>query len=269
MSITSRRGRSTLRRSAALVSTGLLTAVLTIGAGAAARAQSDPEIDVSTYTATSGGVVTVYVAGFPPGGSLEFALDDTVPLTTYPLSGGLVAADADGRYKGTAVLPDGLEPGEHSLSAAHYGDANYGAFAYITVVAQPASSVDRQTQSLSDYLATGVTATFTGFAPGAPVSFGISTPATGDSAGPDAEADANGAVTLRFVPEAGTNYANVGTYNLTASSDEGAIVAEPLSFTVTADTPETPSPGTTTPTTAPAPVAGPATPVKHAATFTG
>jgi len=269
MSITSRRSRSTLRRSAALVATGLLTAVLTIGAGAAAHAKSDPELDLGAYTVSSGGSFLVAAAGFPAGASLEFTVDATIPLTTSPLNGGLVAADADGNYQGTAVLPDGLEPGDHVISAVHFGDVISADGKLITVVPQPVSSVAPETQSLSDYLTTGVTATFTGFAPGATVSFGISNPATGDSAGPDAEADTDGTVTLRFVPEAGTNYANAGTYNLTASSNDGAIVAEPLRFTVTADTPETPGPDTTTPTIAPAPVAGPATPVKRAATFTG
>ncbi len=91
------------------------------------------------------------------------------------------------------------------------------------------------TQSLSSYLKNGVTATFSGFAPGATVSFGISTPGTGDQAGPDAVADATGTVTLRFVPEVGTNYANEGEYFLSAFSDGGAVRAAPLTFAVTAD----------------------------------
>jgi len=169
-----------------------------------------------------------------------------------------VAAGSDGEYQGTARIPASLDPGQHLVSVTHVGDAfTVYASTQVTVVPQPTSTVTPATQSLSEYLKDGVTATFAGFTPGATVSFGISTPATGDQAGPDAVADATGTVTLRFVPEAGTNYANDGTYTLDAFTEAGAIRAAPLSFTVTADA------------AASTPVAGPATPVKRAATFTG
>ncbi|WP_279365730.1 hypothetical protein [Microbacterium testaceum] len=139
----------------------------------------------------------------------------------------------------------------------HDGDISYGSLAPITVVAQPTSSVTPATLPVSTYQKSGVTATFSGFAPGATVSFSIGNLGSGDTAGPDAVADASGTVTLRYVPEAGSNYAGEGEYFLGAFSDGGAVRAAQLTFAVTADA------------AAPAPVAGPATPVKRAATFTG
>jgi len=258
MSTTSPRTRAQRGRSAAVLTAGLLTALLSIGGAFPAQARPDPGLSLSSTTVTPGGTITLTASGFPEGGSLDFAIDDTLPLTTYPVTGSAVKADNSGQYKGTARIPDSLSTGEHSISVTNDDDNTVtNASAGITVVAQPASSVAPTTQSLSDYLKNGVTATFTGFTPGATVAFGISTPGTGDQAGPVAVADATGTVTLHYIPELGTNYANEGTYNLTASTEAGAIQAAPLSFTVTADS------------AAPAPVASPATPVKRAATFTG
>lgn len=258
MSTTTPRTRSRRERSASILIAGLLTALLTLGGAVSAQARPDPGLASSSATVTPGGTITLTASGFPEGGSLEFTIDDITPLTTYPVTGSAVEADGSGQYKGTARIPAGLSTGEHRIAVTHPAD-NSGAFTEITVVAPPASSVTPTTQPLSDYLKNGVSATFAGFTPGATVAFGISTPGTGDQAGPDAVADATGTVTLHYVPEVGTNYANAGTYNLSASTEAGAIQAAPVSFTVTADA--------TTP--APVPVAGPATPVKRAATFTG
>lgn len=257
MSTTPRRTRSHRGRSAATFTAGLVAAILTVVGAASAQAAPDQQLTASSETVTADGAITLTASGFPENGSLDFTIDGA-PLTTYPVTGSAVAAGSDGEYKGTARIPASLEPGQHLISVAYVSDTySVNASTQITVVPQPTSSVTPATQSLSEYLKNGVTATFTGFTPGDTVSFGISTPATGDQAGPDAVADATGTVTLRFVPEAGTNYAHEGTYTLDAFTEAGAIQAAPLSFTVTADA------------AASTPVAGPATPVKRAATFTG
>jgi len=246
-----------LRRAAALAAAGLVTAVLALGGAAAAHAKSDPSLTSNPTSATAGGDITLTAAHFEANERLEFSIDGTTPLLVSAARGNAVTTDDNGGYEGLVTIPAGLAPGDHEISAAQFGSVNQAASVTITVVAQPTSSVSPATQSLSSYLKDGVTATFSGFAPGATVSFGIATPGTGDQAGPDAVADATGTVTLRFVPEAGTNYANEGEYFLSASSNGGAVRAADLTFAVTADS------------AASAPVAGPATPVKRAATFTG
>jgi hypothetical protein len=265
MSTESPRRASALKRTTALVSTGLLAAAMLFGGTTAAQAIADPSLESSSSTATAGGTVVLTASGFEPGTELSFFVDDEQnELTTYPVDGTEVAAGDDGTYEGYATLPETLEPGTHEilvLNRAFFDreELPFGASTEITIVAQPTSSVTPASQSLSSYLKNGVTATFTGFEPGATVSFGIGNEGSGDQAGPDQVADANGTVVLRFVPEVGTNYANEGTYFLSAFSNGFAVSAAPVSFVVTADAAATPS----------APVAAPAKPVKRAATFTG
>lgn len=270
MSTESSRRASTLKRTTALVSTGLLAAAMLFGGTTAAQAIADTSLESSSSTATAGGTVVLTASGFEPGTELYFAIDtDDNELVTSPVEGTEVAAGEDGTYKGYATLPGDLEPGTHEVAVVNRDalapDARERellprfASTEITIVAQPTSSVTPASQSLSSYLKNGVTATFTGFEPGATVSFGIGNEGSGDQAGPDQVADANGTVVLRFVPEVGTNYANEGTYFLSAFSNGFAVSAAPVSFVVTADAAATPS----------APVAAPAKPVKRAATFTG
>ncbi len=269
MSTESPRRASALKRTTALVSTGLLAAAMLFGGTTAAQAIADPSLESSSSTATAGGTVVLTASGFEPGTELAFVIDLQEELVTYPVDGGPVAAGQDGTYKGSAVLPESLEPGAHEVAVVNRDalapDARERellprfASTEITIVATPTSSVTPASQSLSSYLKNGVTATFTGFEPGATVSFGIGNEGSGDQAGPDQVADANGTVVLRFVPEVGTNYANEGTYFLSAFSNGFAVSAAPVSFVVTADAAATPS----------APVAAPAKPVKRAATFTG
>jgi len=266
MSIDTPRTATAWRRAAAIVSAGILTTALAVGGASAAQAVPvpTPSLESSSAVSTAAGVLTLTAKDFAPGSTLAFTLDDET-LTTYPIDGTAEVANDKGVYEGSAFLPADLALGEHTITVTGEVDPAVvlqralpaSASTTITVVAQPTSSVSPATQSLSSYLKDGVTATFSGFAPGATVSFGIATPGTGDQAGPDAVADATGTVTLRFVPEAGTNYANEGEYFLSASSNGGAVRAADLTFAVTADS------------AASAPVAGPATPVKRAATFTG
>lgn len=266
MSIDTPRTASAWRRAAAIVSAGILTTALAVGGASAAQAAPvpTPTLESSSAVASPSGALNLVAKDFAPNSALTFTFDDE-SLTTSPVDGTAQVADNNGTYKGFAFVPANATPGEHTITVTGEVDPSAvllralpaSASTTITVVAQPTSSVTPATQPLSSYLKNGVTATFSGFAPGATVSFGIATPGTGDSAGPDAVADATGTVTLRFVPEVGTNYANEGEYSLSASSDGGAVRAAQLTFAVTADA------------AAAAPVAGPATPVKRAATFTG
>ncbi|WP_279365749.1 hypothetical protein [Microbacterium testaceum] len=268
MSVDTPRTASAWRRAAAIVSAGILSTALAVGGASAAQAVPvpTPTLESSSAVATPTGALTLTAKDFAPNSALAFTLDNE-PLTVSSVNGTAEVADQNGTYEGFTLLPATTTPGEHTITVTGEVDPSAvllralpaSASTTITVVAQPSSSVTPATQPLSSYLKNGVTATFSGFAPGATVSFGISTPGTGDQAGPDAVADATGTVTLRFVPEVGTNYANEGEYLLSAFSDGGAVRAAPLTFAVTADAAAA----------APAPVAGPATPVKRAATFTG
>lgn len=258
MSIQSSSSRSVLRRSAAVVATGLIAAAAALGGAAVAQAASGT-VTPSTTTVTPGGFVTLTVEGFSPEETLSFTLDDTTPLRTYADNGGAESTDANGDYVGNATLPRDAAVGSHSISVTDSSGSNT-ASTVVTVVPQPTSSVTPSSLALSDYLTNGVTATFSGFEPGATVSLGIANEGSGDKVGSDAVAGPTGDVTFRYVPQAGGNYANVGSYRLTAASRDFSFVSEPAEFTVTADQAST---------AAPAPVAGPATPVKRAATFTG
>ncbi len=264
MSIASSSLPSRLRRTTAVVAAGLIAAALSFGGASAAQAASG-KLASSAATATPGGTVTLTATGFRPNASLAFTFD-IAPLTTVPLDGSAEATDANGEYVGTATIPDDAKVGDHFISVFQDGEDPDGSLVDITIVAQPTSAAAPETQSLSTYLKNGVTATFTGFAPGATVSFGIASASTGSEAGPDAVADADGTATLHFVPKLGTIYANVGQYSLSAFTAAGAVRAAPLTFSVTADAADTNPALVTTSVT---PVAGPATPVKRAATFTG
>ncbi|WP_158861808.1 hypothetical protein [Leifsonia sp. AG29] len=243
-----------MTRTAALLSAGVLALGLAIGAPVAAEAVPSTTLVSSATTVTANGQVTLTAAGFTAGEALAFSLDSD-PLPTY----GQVSesADATGKYSGVAVIPTGTTLGTHTITVT--GASSPSATATIDVITKPTSSVSPATSALSDYLSTGVTATFSGFAPGSTVQFSIYTPVMGDPAGPDVVVGASGVVTLHFVPKPGSNYANPGTYGLGAMTDTLNIQAAPLSFEVTANPV----------VSAPAPVAAPATPVNAPATFTG
>lgn len=175
-------------------------------------------------------------------------------MTTYPGSTNTAGtADAAGTFEGSASIPAAATVGTHTITVT--GTTTAAASTTITIVAQPTSSVNTPSVSLSTYSSKGVTATFTGFAPGATVSFGISSGQTGDQAGADAVANASGVVTLTYVPKAGSSFSTVGSYTLSAFAASGSIVATPAAFTVVADSAVTP--------------AAPATPIKKPASFTG
>ncbi|KEP76043.1 hypothetical protein HR12_12820 [Microbacterium sp. SUBG005] len=203
--------------------------------------------------------------GFTPGDALSFELDG-VTLITSPVVGSTEAADANGGYTGDASIPDDAALGVHTVSVT---DASGSATATttITVVPQPTATVSPSSISLSDYLANGVTVTFSGFAPGETVGFGISDTASGIRISPDQTADANGEVTLHWVTRAGGAYAAPGTYEFRAASSDLSTVSQTGGFTVTADVAAV-SP-TTTSTTQTAPVATAAQAVARAVAFTG
>jgi hypothetical protein len=246
------------------VATGLIAAAAALGGAAVAQAATGT-VTPSTTTVTPGGFVTLTVEGFTPEEFLSFELDGTTPLRTYAVNGGAEVADANGDYVGDATLPRDAAVGSHTISVTDSSASNT-ASTVVTVVPQPTSSVTPSSIALSDYLANGVTATFSGFEPGATVSFGVSNEGSGDQVGSDVLAGPTGDVTFRYVPQAGGNYANAGSYRLLAASEDLSYVSEPAEFTVTADQA---SPADQVSPAAPAPVAGPATPVKRAATFTG
>ena len=82
-------------------------------------------------------------------------------------------------------------------------------------------------------------------------------------AGPDAVVGASGVVTLHYVATAGSPFLYPATYYLSAYTAHASIYAQGLTITVVAD------PAAAAPGGAPAPVAGPATPVQKVASFTG
>lgn len=248
--------RLKLKRSAALLSVSLFAAGLAIGAPIAADAVVPTTLVSSASTVTANGQITLTADGFAAGESLAFTLD-SAPLPTY----GSISetADSQGHYKGVAVIPTQTGVGSHTIAVA--GTSSPSVTTVIDVIAKPTSAVSPSTVALADYLSKGVTATFSGFAPGSTVSFGIFTSQMGAQPGPDVVVGASGIATLHFVPKAGSSYANPGTYNLGASTDAWSIQAADLSFDVTAN------PVVVAP--APAPVAAPAIPVKNVATFTG
>ncbi|KTR89179.1 hypothetical protein NS220_16030 [Microbacterium testaceum] len=257
--------RSLLRRSAAVLATAAVAASVALGGAVPAQAAS-ATLTANPTTVTAGGATLLTAQGFTPSDTLSFDLDGA-PLATSPLVGSTETANANGDYDGDAWMPDSLSVGTHTISVT---DASGSAVASttITVVPRPTASVTPASQALSGYLATGVTATFSGFTPGDTVSFGISDATSGTQLSTTAVADANGQATLSYVPTSGSAYAQVGTYHLIAATGDLSIVSEEVSFEVTAD----PAPNSgTTPIAAPAntPVAPAATPVKRAATFTG
>jgi hypothetical protein len=236
------------------VSAGLVAMGLAIGAPVAANAALPATLVSSSATASANGHLTLTANGFAPSEALTFTFD-SAPLTTYPNSGSSQITDASGQYIGDAVIPAGATVGPHTITVT--GASSTSAMTMIAVVAQPTSSVSPSALTLSSYLSTGVMATFSGFTPGSTVSFGISNPGMGDQAGPDALVGPSGVVTLNYVPTAGTGFANVGTYYLSAGSGSWSVVARTLSFDVTANAVSS------------APVAAPAAPVKSTASFTG
>jgi hypothetical protein len=238
-----------------MIASALVAAALTLGGAVAANAAPVATLTSNSPTASVNGHLTLTAAGFAPSETLSFTLDSS-PLTTYPVSGSSEITDATGQYAGDAVIPTGTAVGPHTITVT--GSSSTSATTVVTVVAQPTSSVTPSTTTLSDYLSKGVTATFSGFTPGSTVSFGISNPGMGDQAGPDALVGPTGVVTLHYVPTAGTGFAGVGSYYLSAGAGSWSVVAQTLSFDVTPN-----------PVAPAAPVAAPAAPVKHAASFTG
>ncbi|MGN6760754.1 MAG: hypothetical protein ACTHJI_05430 [Leifsonia sp.] len=250
--------RSRWRRPSLIASTGLVAAALVFGGTLAAHAgPPTASVTSSSATATANGTVTLTAANFAPNDTLSVTFD-SAPLTTSAGSGFTQdTADASGNYVATAYLPSTATVGAHTITVT--GATTGAVTTPITIVAQPTGSVSPASQALSAYLSTGVTATFTGFAPGTTVTFGIATTAMGNQVGSPVVVGASGTATLTFVPTATSGFSSVGTYSISAFSSAGDIAAVPASFTVTAN-----------PVVAPAaPVATPAAPVKQTASFTG
>lgn len=244
--------RAKLGRSGLLVSAGLTALALALGGAATANAAPAPTVSSNPTTASARGQVTLTADGFQPNEALTVTFDSST-MNTYADTGFTQGiADSTGHYVAAAYLPDSATVGTHTITVT--GATSGPASTPITVVAQPTASVAPSTVALSAYHSTGVTATFTGFTPGSTVAFGISSPGLGDAAGPDAVVGSSGIVTITYVPTAGTNFFGPGAYQLSAFTTTGDIVAQAASFTVTPDA---------------APVAGPATPVKSTASFTG
>lgn len=251
--------RSRWRRPSLIASTGLLAAALVLGGSLVAHAGqiSTATVTSSSATATANGVVTLTAANFQPNETLSVTFD-SAPLTTSAGSGFTQdTADASGNYVATAYLPSSATVGAHTITVT--GATTGPVTTAITIVTSPTGSVSPASLALSAYLSTGVTATFTGFAPGTTVTFGISTSAMGNQVGSPVVVGASGTATLTYAATAGGSFSSVGTYSLSAFSSAGDIVAQPVNFTVTAN-----------PVVAPAaPVATPAAPVKQTASFTG
>ncbi len=244
--------RSKLSRSGLFVSVGLVAA-LVIGVPVAASAAPPATVVLTSTTATASASVGITASGFAANEALTFTLDGAT-LPTYPGSTNTAGtADAAGTFQGSATIPAATAVGTHTVAVT--GTTKVAAFTTITIVAQPTSSVDTPSVSLSAYTAKGVTATFTGFTPGATVSFGIDNGGSGGAAGADAVANASGVVTLTYVPTAGSSFSTVGSYTLSAFTAAGSIRAQPATFTVVADSAVAP--------------ATPATPVQKQASFTG
>ncbi|MFF7682700.1 hypothetical protein ACFZA2_08030 [Microbacterium sp. NPDC007973] len=265
MSKTSSPRREAAKRSSALLATGLVVTALALGGAASAQASS-ASLTSSPATATAGGSVLLDAQGFTPGDALSFELDGTA-LSTSPLVGKDESADANGDYSGDALIPEDATLGTHTISVTDASSSDV-ASTTITVVAQPTASVTPSTVALADYLADGVTVTYSGFTPGETVGFAIGDAASGIRISPDAVADAAGSVTVHWVPQAGGSYSTEGTYEVIAASTDLSIVAQRVSFTVTADAA---SDATTAPAAASAgtPLATAATPVARAVSFTG
>lgn len=243
-----------------LASAGIVAAALAIAGPIAANAATPPTVTSSAPTASAYGQVTLTVDGFQPSEQLTVTFDSS-PLQTYAATGYTQGfADATGHYVAAAYLPGTATVGVHTITVT--GATTPATTTPITVVAQPTAVANPSSVSLSSYLSKGVTATFTGFAPGSTVSFGISNPGMGDSAGPDAVVGASGVVTITYVPTAGKAFATQGTYQLSAFTKSGNVLAKAATFVVTAD------PVVASPAPA-APVATPAAPVKNTASFTG
>ncbi len=249
--------RFRLKRSAMLVSAGIVAAALAVAGPIAANAVTPPTVTSNTSTASAYGQVVLTVDGFQPNEALTVTFDSS-SLTTYADTGYTQGfADATGHYVAAAYLPGTATVGAHTITVT--GATTPAATTPITVVAQPTAAANPSSVALSSYLSKGVTATFTGFAPGSTVSFGISNPGMGDPAGPDAVVGASGVVSITYVPTAGSPFANQGTYQLSAFTKSGNVLAQAATFVVTPNAVVAPT----------APVAAPAAPVKNTASFTG
>lgn len=240
-----------------ILSAGLVAGALALGGTVAANAAPSPAVSSSATTATANGQLTLTVDNFQPNEHLTVTFDSSA-LTTFtdaPFTQDV--ADGSGHYVTTAYLPSTATAGAHTITVT--GTSTAAISTPITIVAHPTSAVTPSSVALSAYLSKGVTATFTGFAPGATVSFGISSPGTGDQAGPDVLVGPSGTATITYKPTAGAQFSSAGTYMLSAFTGGGSIVAQPAVFTVTPDAVVAPA----------APVAAPAAPVKNTASFTG
>ncbi|MGO4534189.1 hypothetical protein [Leifsonia sp. 2MCAF36] len=249
--------RSQARRSALIVSAGLIAATLSLGGTVAAQAAPLATATVNAPTATADGQLTLTVDGFAANEPLTVTFDSS-PLTTYPDSAYTQdTTDGLGQYVATVYVPSAATVGTHAITVT--GATTGPAATAITLIAAPTSSVSPSTVALSAYLSTGVTVTFRNFTPNSTVSFGLGDQGSGGPVGSPVVVDLSGVATLHYVATAGTQYSTPGTYTFTAFNADGSLVAEPATLTVTADPAAAPA----------APVAAPAAPVKHVASFTG
>jgi hypothetical protein len=250
--------RSRWRRPSLIASTGAIAVALVFGGTLAAHAGPvSASVTSSSSTATANGTVTLTAAGFQPGETLTITFDSSPLITSASSNFTQNTADATGNYVATAYLPSTATVGTHTITVT--GATTAPVSTPIAIVAAPTGTVSPASLTLAAYTSTGVTATFTGFAPGSTVSFGIATSAMGNQVGTPVVVGTDGTATLTFVPTASSGFSSVGTYTLSAFNSTNNIAAQPVTFTVTAN-----------PVVAPtAPVAAPAAPVKQTASFTG
>jgi hypothetical protein len=221
----------------------------------AADAAPGATVTSNVTTASGNGYVTLTAAGFQPNEDLTVTLDGS-PVSNYVEDPGMQdVADPTGAYVTDVYIAAGAALGAHTLTIT--GTDTGAASTPITIVANPTASVTPASLQLSAYQSTGVTATFTGFPAGAAVEFHIASPGMGDSIG-TGTANSSGVATVHFVPTAGSGFNSVGTYSIGAGTTTDNITSG-VQFTVTANAVVAPA----------APVAGPATPVTRAASFTG
>ncbi|MEY9953941.1 hypothetical protein [Leifsonia sp. EB34] len=254
--------RGRLGRHGRFASAVIAALALALSGAVAANAAPTPSASISSTTATPVGQVLITMTNYLPNEPVTITLDSS-PAQSYADPGYTQGVtDGSGKYTAAVFFPPTTTVGPHVLAVSSNGNAVTGTpypFA-ITILPQPTGSVTPASVPDSAYLSKGVTATFTGFTPGAAVTITL-----GDHSaiGPvefPVTADSGGRVSLHYLPTSGARFSMAGNYTFGASDRNSTFVARPVTLTVTADP--------VTPPASPAPAA-PATPIQQNATFTG
>jgi hypothetical protein len=236
-----------MKRTAALVSVGVIATALAIGSPLAASAAGLPVIALSAPQATVNGSITVTADGFAPNEELTFSFESDVQdhQTT----------DGAGHVVGSVFVPAGTVLGPHAVTVT--GSGTESATLPLEVVAAPTTALSASTVTFSQ-LDSGITATVKGFMPGDTVQFGFGTGASGGAFGDPVTVGADGTAKITVTAQALFNapVTTASTITISASNAAGNMSATAATLNIVADQ-AAPTPAT------------PAVPVKANASFTG